>query len=101
MSQLSFKCQLPILIGASAFGYIFASKSHTYWCNACEEDRLIEQQSKGCKHSEDDKDDKQNKDGELDAQNSKLHHYVNTGIGCIGAVITSKVTYDIFLNSSS
>ena len=99
MNNLSLKCQVPILIGASAFGYFFASKSHHYWYKACEEDRLIEEQHKV---GEQNKDGEQNKvGGGSEARNSKLHHYINTGIGCVGAAISSKVTYDVFLRSSS
>ena len=98
MSQLSFKCQVPILIGASAFGYFFASKSHTYWCNACEEDKLIEKQKENSEKSE--CDNNTASDNKVCVDDSKIYYYMNKGIGCVGAAISTKIVYDTFLKKN-
>ena len=97
MKTLSLKCQVPIIMAASAFGYFFASKSHHYWYKSCDE---LDSQNKKT-NSSPQKLDTIDEESPLDSTqtnkeiNEKTYQYINTGIGCIGALISSKVVYDI------
>lgn len=97
MKTLSLKCQVPIIMAASAFGYFFASKSHYYWYKSCDE---LDPQNQKI-NSSPQKPETIGKDLPVDSAsakkeiNEKSRDYINTGIGCIGALISSKVVYDI------
>lgn len=62
----------PTLMAAAAFGYMTASAAQSWWYNWSD-------------------------DVPSDKKSIKAQEYINTGVGVIGAVISSKAAYDMFL----